>query len=51
MQPEDAPRMQAAVNDGATAAGRDPADIERAAHVTALDGSPRAWLDQIARVV
>jgi alkanesulfonate monooxygenase SsuD/methylene tetrahydromethanopterin reductase-like flavin-dependent oxidoreductase (luciferase family) len=51
MQPDDAPRMHAAVSDGATAAGRDPADIERAANVTALDISPRAWLDQLARVV
>jgi hypothetical protein len=31
MQPEDAPRMHATVSEGATAAGRDPADIERAA--------------------
>jgi alkanesulfonate monooxygenase SsuD/methylene tetrahydromethanopterin reductase-like flavin-dependent oxidoreductase (luciferase family) len=51
VQPDDAPRMHAAVSDGATAAGRDPADIERAANVTALDQSPRAWLDQLARVV
>src|ERR687892_1696782 len=36
--PEDAPRMQSIVDEGANAAGRDPAEIERAANVIALEG-------------
>jgi alkanesulfonate monooxygenase SsuD/methylene tetrahydromethanopterin reductase-like flavin-dependent oxidoreductase (luciferase family) len=51
MQPEDAPRMHAAVDEGARDSGRDPADIERAVNVTGLEGSPQAWADQLARVV
>jgi alkanesulfonate monooxygenase SsuD/methylene tetrahydromethanopterin reductase-like flavin-dependent oxidoreductase (luciferase family) len=48
--PEDAPRMQAMVDEGAKAAGRDPAEIERAANVSALDGDPAARADQLARI-
>jgi alkanesulfonate monooxygenase SsuD/methylene tetrahydromethanopterin reductase-like flavin-dependent oxidoreductase (luciferase family) len=48
--PEDAPRMQAMVDEGAKAAGRDPAEIERAANVSVLDGDPAARADQLARV-
>jgi alkanesulfonate monooxygenase SsuD/methylene tetrahydromethanopterin reductase-like flavin-dependent oxidoreductase (luciferase family) len=51
MDPADAPRMQAAVDEGAEQAGRDPAEIERAVNVMALDGEPGDWADQLARVV
>jgi alkanesulfonate monooxygenase SsuD/methylene tetrahydromethanopterin reductase-like flavin-dependent oxidoreductase (luciferase family) len=39
---EDAPRMHAAVDEGAKA-GREPGEIERAVNVMALEGSPRGW--------
>lgn len=47
---EDAPRMHAAVDEGARAAGRDPAEIERAVNVMALEGDPAGWSDQLARI-
>jgi alkanesulfonate monooxygenase SsuD/methylene tetrahydromethanopterin reductase-like flavin-dependent oxidoreductase (luciferase family) len=50
VSPEDAPRMHAAVDEGARAAGRDPAEIERAVNVMALDGEPSGWADQLARI-
>ncbi len=46
MNEEDAPRMQAAVDEGAKAAGRDPREIVRAVNVMALEGA-----DQLARIV
>jgi alkanesulfonate monooxygenase SsuD/methylene tetrahydromethanopterin reductase-like flavin-dependent oxidoreductase (luciferase family) len=51
MKAEDAPRMQAAVDEGAKAAGREPAEIERALNVMALDGPARSWPDALARIV
>jgi alkanesulfonate monooxygenase SsuD/methylene tetrahydromethanopterin reductase-like flavin-dependent oxidoreductase (luciferase family) len=48
---EDAPRMHAAVDEGAQAAGRDPAEIERAVNVMALEGPPGDWADELARIV
>ena len=48
--PEDAPRMQAIVDEGAKAAGRDPAEIERAANVIALEGDMAGWPGQLARI-
>lgn len=51
MAPEDAPRMQAAVDEGAREAGRDPAEVLRAANVTGLEGSSEGRADQLARVV
>ena len=51
VSPEDAPRMQAAVDEGARAAGRDPAEIERAVNVMDLDGDPAARADRLARIV
>ncbi len=47
---EDAPRMHAAIDEGAKAADRDPAEIERAVNVMALEGEPSAWTDELARV-
>jgi alkanesulfonate monooxygenase SsuD/methylene tetrahydromethanopterin reductase-like flavin-dependent oxidoreductase (luciferase family) len=51
MSAEDAPRMHAAVDEGARAAGRDPGEIQRAVNVMALDGDPQGWPDQLARIV
>ena len=51
LSPDDVPRMQAAVDEGARAAGRDPAAIERAANVIGgLEGSPRDRAERLARV-
>jgi alkanesulfonate monooxygenase SsuD/methylene tetrahydromethanopterin reductase-like flavin-dependent oxidoreductase (luciferase family) len=48
---EQAPRMQAAVDEAARAAGRDPGEIERAVNVMSLDGGgPPQWADQLARI-
>jgi len=48
---EQVPAMQRAVDEGAEVAGRDPAEIERAANVMSLEGDPAGWPDQLARVV
>ena len=50
MRPLDAPRMHAAVDEGAKAAGRDPAAIERVVNVMAVHGAPGNWADQLARI-
>ncbi len=49
LSPEDVPRMQAAVDEAARGAGRDPAEIERAVNVMGLEGDPNGWADQLAR--
>ena len=51
MSPDDAPRMQAAVDEAARKAGRDPGEIERALNIMKLDGDPGGWADQLARIV
>ena len=51
MSPEDAPKMQAAVDEGAEEAGRDPGDVLRAANVTGLGDDPGGWADELASVV
>ena len=48
---EDAANAHAAIDEAARAAGRDPAVIERALNVMALDGGPVTWADQLARIV
>ena len=50
MSADDAPRMHAAVDEAARAAGRDPSAVERAVNLTALEGDPQTWPDQLARV-
>jgi alkanesulfonate monooxygenase SsuD/methylene tetrahydromethanopterin reductase-like flavin-dependent oxidoreductase (luciferase family) len=50
LSPEDAPARQAAIDEAARHAGRDPAEIERAVNVGALEGDPRGWAEQLARV-
>jgi alkanesulfonate monooxygenase SsuD/methylene tetrahydromethanopterin reductase-like flavin-dependent oxidoreductase (luciferase family) len=47
---EDAPRAQAAIDEAARRAGRDPAEIERAANVMGLDGPVDGWADRLARI-
>jgi alkanesulfonate monooxygenase SsuD/methylene tetrahydromethanopterin reductase-like flavin-dependent oxidoreductase (luciferase family) len=46
----DVPRMQAAVDEGARAAGRDPGAIERALNVPVLEGPPEGWADRLAAI-
>jgi alkanesulfonate monooxygenase SsuD/methylene tetrahydromethanopterin reductase-like flavin-dependent oxidoreductase (luciferase family) len=50
LAPDDALRMQGVVDAAARAAGRDPADIERAVNVMALDGDPGSWPGRLARI-
>jgi alkanesulfonate monooxygenase SsuD/methylene tetrahydromethanopterin reductase-like flavin-dependent oxidoreductase (luciferase family) len=51
LDPADAPARQAAIDEAARQAGRDPAEIERAVNVMALDGGPDGWADQLAAIV
>jgi alkanesulfonate monooxygenase SsuD/methylene tetrahydromethanopterin reductase-like flavin-dependent oxidoreductase (luciferase family) len=48
MSPEDAGRMQAVIDEAARNAGRAPEEVERAVNVTALEGDPEAWPEQLA---
>jgi alkanesulfonate monooxygenase SsuD/methylene tetrahydromethanopterin reductase-like flavin-dependent oxidoreductase (luciferase family) len=50
LDPADVPAAQAKVDEGAERAGRDPAEIMRAANVLGLDGPPEAWADELAHV-
>ena len=50
MSADDAPRMQAAVDEGAERAGRDPAAIERAVNLIALEGPADGWSGQLERI-
>ncbi len=50
LHPEDAANGHAAIDEAARAAGRDPAEIERALNVMSLDGPPATWPDQLARL-
>ena len=50
LDPGDVPAAQAKVDEGAERAGRDPAEVVRAANVLGLDGPPEAWADELARV-
>jgi hypothetical protein len=47
---EDVPRRHAAIDEAARRAGRDPADIERAVNVMALEGDPAGWPERLARI-
>lgn len=51
LAPEDVPRMQRAIDDAAKAAGRDPAEVERAVNVMEAPADPAAAADALARVV
>ena len=46
----DAAKAHAAIDEAARRAGRDPAKIERAVNVMALDGESPSWPDQLARI-
>jgi alkanesulfonate monooxygenase SsuD/methylene tetrahydromethanopterin reductase-like flavin-dependent oxidoreductase (luciferase family) len=50
MSPDDVPKMQERVDEGAKQAGRDPAEIERAVNAMTLSGSPDTWADELARI-
>jgi alkanesulfonate monooxygenase SsuD/methylene tetrahydromethanopterin reductase-like flavin-dependent oxidoreductase (luciferase family) len=47
---EDAAKAHAAIDEAARRAGRDPAEIERAVNVMALDSEAAGWPDQLARI-
>jgi alkanesulfonate monooxygenase SsuD/methylene tetrahydromethanopterin reductase-like flavin-dependent oxidoreductase (luciferase family) len=51
LHPEAAAKGHAAIDEAARAAGRDPAEIERALNVMSLDGAPATWADQLARII
>jgi alkanesulfonate monooxygenase SsuD/methylene tetrahydromethanopterin reductase-like flavin-dependent oxidoreductase (luciferase family) len=50
LHPEDAPKRHAAIDEAARAAGRDPAEIDRALNVMEQNGPPESWVDQLARI-
>jgi alkanesulfonate monooxygenase SsuD/methylene tetrahydromethanopterin reductase-like flavin-dependent oxidoreductase (luciferase family) len=50
LAPADVPAMQAAIDDAARAAGRDPSHIRRAVNVMALEGDPGGWEDELVRI-
>jgi alkanesulfonate monooxygenase SsuD/methylene tetrahydromethanopterin reductase-like flavin-dependent oxidoreductase (luciferase family) len=47
---EDPPGMQAAIDEAARSAGRDPEKIERAVNIGGLEGDPGSWPEQLARI-
>jgi alkanesulfonate monooxygenase SsuD/methylene tetrahydromethanopterin reductase-like flavin-dependent oxidoreductase (luciferase family) len=51
MSPDDVPRMQAAVDEGAKAADRDPAEVERCVNFLGFDHDGDDPAGQLARVV
>jgi alkanesulfonate monooxygenase SsuD/methylene tetrahydromethanopterin reductase-like flavin-dependent oxidoreductase (luciferase family) len=50
LAPDDALRMQGVIDAAARAAGREPADVERAVNVMSLPGGPDGWADELARI-
>jgi alkanesulfonate monooxygenase SsuD/methylene tetrahydromethanopterin reductase-like flavin-dependent oxidoreductase (luciferase family) len=50
MTPEDALRGHAVIDEAARAAGREPADIERAVNVMALGADPGGWADELTAI-
>jgi alkanesulfonate monooxygenase SsuD/methylene tetrahydromethanopterin reductase-like flavin-dependent oxidoreductase (luciferase family) len=50
MTADDVPGMQSAIDEGARAAGRDPAEVERGVNVSELGEDPGTWADELARV-
>jgi len=50
LTPEEVPQRQEAIDEAARAAGRDPADVEQAVNVIGLEGTPRSWAEQLARI-
>lgn len=50
ISPEDAPRMQAAVDEGAREADRDPGEIRRAVNVLGIEGSAEQMTDRLGGI-
>jgi alkanesulfonate monooxygenase SsuD/methylene tetrahydromethanopterin reductase-like flavin-dependent oxidoreductase (luciferase family) len=50
LAPDDIPPMQAAIDEAAERAGRDPSEIKRATNVMALEGDPAGWEEQLVRI-
>jgi alkanesulfonate monooxygenase SsuD/methylene tetrahydromethanopterin reductase-like flavin-dependent oxidoreductase (luciferase family) len=50
LKPDEIAPMQAAIDESARAAGREPSAIRRAINVMALEGHPATWTDQLVRI-
>jgi alkanesulfonate monooxygenase SsuD/methylene tetrahydromethanopterin reductase-like flavin-dependent oxidoreductase (luciferase family) len=50
MTADDVPGLQSAIDEGARAAGRDPAEVERGVNVSELGEDPGTWADELARL-
>jgi alkanesulfonate monooxygenase SsuD/methylene tetrahydromethanopterin reductase-like flavin-dependent oxidoreductase (luciferase family) len=50
LTPAELADAQAAIDAAALAAGRDPAEIERAVNIMELSGAPDSWAEQLARI-
>jgi alkanesulfonate monooxygenase SsuD/methylene tetrahydromethanopterin reductase-like flavin-dependent oxidoreductase (luciferase family) len=50
LRPEDVPGLQARIDEGARAAGRDPSDVKRAVNLMALEPDPGSWAEQLVRI-
>jgi alkanesulfonate monooxygenase SsuD/methylene tetrahydromethanopterin reductase-like flavin-dependent oxidoreductase (luciferase family) len=50
LSPEDVPARQAAIDDAARSAGRDPSEIDRAVNVMSVDSDPARAADELVRV-
>jgi alkanesulfonate monooxygenase SsuD/methylene tetrahydromethanopterin reductase-like flavin-dependent oxidoreductase (luciferase family) len=50
LKPDDIPPMQAAIDEAAEVAGREPSEIKRIVNVMALEGDPASWADELRRI-
>jgi alkanesulfonate monooxygenase SsuD/methylene tetrahydromethanopterin reductase-like flavin-dependent oxidoreductase (luciferase family) len=50
LAPDRVAAAQAAIDEAAERAGRDPGEIERAVNVIGLEGEPASWADQLAGI-
>jgi hypothetical protein len=47
LKSNDIPPMQAAIDEPAEVAGREPSEIKRIVNVMALEGDPASWADEL----
>jgi alkanesulfonate monooxygenase SsuD/methylene tetrahydromethanopterin reductase-like flavin-dependent oxidoreductase (luciferase family) len=50
LKPEYVPPMQAAIDEAAGKAGRDPSEVKRVVNIMALEGDPAGWTDQLVSI-
>lgn len=50
LKSNDIPPMQAAIDEPAEVAGREPSEIKRIVNVMALEGDPASWADELRRI-